>query len=160
HCYFCQRGEHSICVNSEGLLTSTLPGGGTRLSRGGEQVYRGMAVGAFGELATVQEAAAIVLPDDVPLDVACVIGCAVQTGVGAVVNTARMPAGATVLVTGLGAIGLSIVQGAVLAGASQIIASDPVATRRDAAKRFGATTTVDPITDDVDEAIRSATAGV
>ena len=65
---------------------------------------------------------------DVPLDVACVIGCAVQTGVGAVLNTARVEAGATVLVLGLGGIGLSIVQGARIAGAARIVASDPVAS--------------------------------
>ena len=87
-CYYCQRGEFSICVNSLGLITSTLPDGGTRLSRGGQQVFRGLAIGGFGELATVQETAAIKVPDDVPLDIACVIGCAVQTGVGAVINTA------------------------------------------------------------------------
>ena len=90
-------------------------------------------MGGFGELVTVQETAAIKVPDDVPLDVVCVIGCAVQTGVGAVINTAKVEPGATVLVTGLGGVGLSIVQGAVVAGASRIIVSDPVAERRDAA---------------------------
>ena len=75
------------------------------------------------------------VPDDMPLDVACVIGCAVQTGVGAVLNTAKVEPGATVLVMGLGGIGLSIVQGARLAGAARIIASDPVAERREAALR-------------------------
>ena len=128
-CYYCQRGEFSICVNSLGLMTSTLPDGGTRLSRGGQLVFRGLAIGGFGELATVQETAAVKVPDDVPLDVACVIGCAVQTGVGAVINTAKVEPGATVLVTGLGGVGLSIVQGAVVAGASRVIVSDPVAER-------------------------------
>ena len=83
---------------------------------------------------------------DVPLDVACVIGCAVQTGVGAVLNTARVEPGATVLVMGLGGIGLSIVQGAVLAGAARIIAADPLPARREVASRFGATDVLDPAT--------------
>jgi Zn-dependent alcohol dehydrogenase len=85
----------------------------------------------------------------VPLEVACVVGCAVQTGVGAVVNTARVEAGATVLVMGLGGVGLSIVQGARLAGASRIIAADPVPSRREAARRFGATDVLDPAAEDV-----------
>lgn len=159
-CYFCQRGEFSICVNSASLMTSTLPDGGTRLRHRDRLLYRGLAVGGFAELATVQEQAAVKVPDGVPLDVACVIGCAVQTGVGAVINTAAVEPGATVLVTGLGAVGLSIVQGAVLAGASRIVASDPVEARRDAAERFGATDLVDPADAGVDEVVRSVTGGV
>jgi len=88
-------------------------------------------------------------PTPHPLDVACVIGCAVQTGVGAVLNTAHVEPGATVLVLGLGGIGLSIVQGARVAGAARIIASDPVPARREAARRFGATDLLDPAADDV-----------
>ena len=72
------------------------------------------------------ETGAIRVPDDTPLDVVCVIGCAVQTGVGAVLNTAQVEPGATVLVLGLGGIGQSVVQGARVAGASRIIASDPI----------------------------------
>jgi S-(hydroxymethyl)glutathione dehydrogenase / alcohol dehydrogenase len=159
-CYYCQRGEFSICVNSAGLITSTLPDGGTRLSRDGQQVFRGLAVGGFGELATVQEKAAIRIDDDIPLEVACVIGCAVQTGVGAVVNTASVEPGATVLVTGLGGVGLSIVQGAVLAGAGRIIASDPVGDRRRMAQRLGATDVVDPGSDDLQAAVRDLTGGI
>ncbi len=159
-CYYCQRGEFSICVNSLGLMTSTLPDGGTRLSRGGRLVFRGLAIGGFGELATVQETAAIKVPDDVPLDIACVIGCAVQTGVGAVINTAGVEPGATVLITGLGGVGLSIVQGAVVAGASRVIVSDPVEARRDAAVRFGATDAIDPTTTDVVSAVKDLTDGI
>jgi Zn-dependent alcohol dehydrogenase len=77
-----------------------------------------------------------------------VIGCAVQTGVGAVLNTAQVVEGATVLVLGLGGIGLSVVQGARVAGAARIIASDPVPARREAAKAFGATDFIDPGKDD------------
>ena len=84
HCYWCLRGEHSICTNSLALATSVHPDGGTRLSRGGETVYRGLGVAAFAETVITQETGAVKIPDDVPLDVACVIGCAVQTGVGAV----------------------------------------------------------------------------
>jgi Zn-dependent alcohol dehydrogenase len=148
-CYWCVHGEPGVCVNASGIVTATFTDGSTGLSRRGEPVYRGLGVGAFAEYVIASETGAVKVPDDVPLDVACVIGCAVQTGVGAVLNTARVVPGATVLVLGLGGIGLSVVQGARIAGASQVIASDPVPARRAAAERLGATTTLDPTTQDV-----------
>ncbi len=100
------------------------------------------------------------IPEDVPLEVACVIGCAVQTGVGAVLNTAQVETGATVLVMGLGGIGISVVQGARLAGASRIIVSDPILERRAVAQQLGATDLLDPNSDDVVVAARDLTGGV
>jgi Zn-dependent alcohol dehydrogenase len=120
-------------------------------------VYRGLGVGGFAELVLTTETGAVKVPDDTPLDVVCVIGCAVQTGVGAVLNTARVEPGATVLVLGLGGIGQSVVQGARVASAARIIASDPVAERRDAALRLGATDVIDPTVDDVAAVARSLT---
>ncbi len=143
-CYWCIREEPSLCVSSIGIQTSAFPDGTTGLSRGGETVYRGMNVGAFAEYVVVPASGAIKIAADVPLDLACVIGCAVQTGVGAVLNTAAVEEGATVLVLGLGGVGLSVVQGAVLAAAARIIVSDPVAERRDAAIALGATDALDP----------------
>jgi Zn-dependent alcohol dehydrogenase len=136
-------------VNSRSIMTATFLDGSTGLSRGGAPVYRGLGVGAFAEQVLTHETGAIKVPADTPLDVACVLGCAVQTGVGAVLNTARVEPGATVLVLGLGGIGLSVVQGARVAGASRIIVSDPVEARRDAAARLGATDVLDPARDDV-----------
>ena len=149
HCPFCLRGSFSICVNSAAVFTGTFNDGSTRLSRQGATVYRGLGVGAFGELVITQESGAIKIDDDTPLDVACVIGCAIQTGVGAVLNTAKVEAGDTVLVLGLGGVGIAIVQGARIAGASRIIVSDPVSERRDAAEHFGATDAIDPTVEDV-----------
>ncbi len=106
-------------------------------------------MGGFAEYALVSDTGAVRIPDDVPRDVACVIGCAVQTGTGAVLNTAAVEEGASVLVVGLGGVGLSVVQGARLAGAARILAADPVAERREAAKAFGATDLLDPTRDDV-----------
>ncbi|MCU1351175.1 MAG: Zn-dependent alcohol dehydrogenase, class [Acidimicrobiales bacterium] len=157
HCYYCVRGEWSICDNSDALATSTHPDGGTRLRRGDQVVYRGVGVAAFAETVIIQEAGAVKLDPDIPLDVACVIGCAVQTGVGAVLNTAGVEPGDTVLVMGLGGIGLSIVQGARLAGASQVIVSDPVAERRTLALELGATMALDPTVDDVAAACHDVT---
>lgn len=156
-CYFCVREQPALCDNSLGLLTNALPDGRTGLSRAGATVYRGLNVGAFGEFVLTQETGAVKLDPDVPLEVACVVGCAVQTGVGAVFNTARVVEGATVLVMGLGGIGLSVVQGAVVAGAARIFASDPVAERRAAAKRFGATDLLDPTHASVPEQVQALT---
>jgi Zn-dependent alcohol dehydrogenase len=156
-CYWCVRGEPGVCVNNRGIMSGALPDGSTGLSRHGEVVYRGLGVGGFAELVLTPETGAVKVPDDTPLDVVCVIGCAVQTGVGAVLNTARVEPGATVLVLGLGGIGQSVVQGARVAGASRIIASDPVASRREAARRLGATDVLDPATDDVHAAARDLT---
>lgn len=156
-CHWCVRNQPSQCVNKAQTFTAAFLDGTTGLSSGDVPVYRGMGVGGFAEYALVSETGAVKVPDDTPLDVACVIGCAVQTGVGAVLNTARMEAGATVLVLGLGGIGLSVVQGARLAGASRIVASDPVPDRRELALRLGATDVVDPLVDDVVAVSRSRT---
>ena len=159
-CYWCVRGEWSLCSNSTGIMTNTFPDGSTGLSREGETVYRGLNVAGFAEYTVTQAAGAVKIPEEVPLEIACVIGCAVQTGVGAALNTAKVVEGATVLVMGLGGIGLSVVQGARLAAASQIIVSDPVAERREAAKLFGATHQLDPNQDDVVTAARDLTGGI
>jgi len=143
-CYWCVRGEPGVCVNASMIATNTFRDGSTGLSRGGEMVFRGVGLGGFAEYALVPVSGAVKMAPDVPLDVACVIGCAVQTGVGAVLNTARVEPGASVLVLGLGGIGLSIVQGARVAGAARIIGVDPVPARREAAQKFGATDVLDP----------------
>jgi Zn-dependent alcohol dehydrogenase len=156
-CYWCVRGEPGVCVNASAIQTNTFADGTTGLSRGGEPIFRGVGLGAFAEFVNVPVAGAVKIPDGVSPEVACVIGCAVQTGVGAVLNTARVEEGATVLVMGLGGIGLSIVQGARLAGASRIIASDPVAARREAAARLGATDVLDPAAADVASAAVACT---
>jgi len=159
-CYWCVRGEASLCERSLGVMTATFPDGSTGLSRRGQTVYRGLNVAAFAESTVVHATGAIRVPADTPLDVACVIGCAVQTGVGAVLNTARVEEGASVLVMGLGGIGLSVVQGARLANAARIIVSDPVARRRETAKALGATDLLDPASDDVVAAARELTDGI
>lgn len=148
-CPWCIRGEWSLCVSSDSMMTSAHPDGGTRLSRGGSVVHRGVGVAAFAEVVIIQANGAVKIPDEVPLDVACVVGCAVQTGVGAVLNTAKVREGDTVLVMGAGGIGLSVIQGARLAGAARILVSDPVPERRQKALELGATGAIDPTSDDV-----------
>lgn len=152
-CYFCVRNQPSLCSGPGGMLAMGPP----PLSRAGEPVYPGIGMGAFAEQVIVYQNAAVKVPDDTPLEIACVIGCAVQTGVGAVLNTAQVEAGATVLVQGLGGVGMSIVQGARIAGASQVIVSDPFAERRELAAAFGATSAIDPNAQDVVSAVQAAT---
>ena len=158
-CYWCVRNEHALCVNSDEIMTSAFADGSTGLSRSGQVVYRGLGVGGFAEQVITHATGAVRIPNDVPTEIACVIGCAVQTGVGAVLNTARVEEGATVLVMGAGGIGLSIVQGARLAGASAVIVSDPVASRREVAGRLGATHLVDPGAEDPVARCRELTNG-
>ncbi len=159
-CYWCVRGEYGCCVNTLSISTGTFLDGHTPLSRHGNPVLRGIGLGGFAEYVITTETGAIKVGDDVPLDVACVIGCAVQTGVGAVLNTAKVPEGATVLVAGAGGIGISIIQGARIAGASTIIVSDPVSERRDAAAHFGATDAIDPTKEDVNARVQQLTGGI
>lgn len=160
HCYFCQRHEHSLCVNASSIMTSTLPDGETGLSSGDTVIYRGCGVGGLAEYAIAPASGAVKIDDDVPLELACVIGCALQTGVGAVLNTAKVETGATVLIMGLGGVGMATIQGARLAGASLIICSDPVAARREQAKGFGATHCIDPTKDDLAAICAELTGGI
>ena len=160
NCYWCVRGEASSCVNSMAIMTNELADGQTGLRRGDEIVYRGVGLAAFAEYVLTQATGAVKIDPEIPLDVACVVGCAVQTGVGSVLNTAEVEEGATVLVMGLGAIGLSVVQGARLAAAARIIVSDPVGQRREIAGALGATDFIDPAREDVIERAQTLTGGI
>ena len=148
-CAYCRKGLHSVCPDSMSIATSMLPDGTTRLSRGGEMVYRGLGLAAWADEVVVAEQGAIRIDSDVPLDVACVIGCAVQTGVGAAINTVSIEPGDSVLVLGAGGIGVSIVQGAAISGASHDHRVGPSESRREQALRFGATHVLDPADTDV-----------
>src|SRR5258708_3391195 len=115
-CYWCVRGEYGCCVNAVSISTGTFIDGRTPLSRQGLLVLRGVGLGGFAEYVIPTETGAIKVAPDTPLEIACVIGCAVQTGAAAVLNTARVPEGATVLVAGAGGVVVSIVQGARVPG--------------------------------------------
>ncbi|MAI77577.1 MAG: alcohol dehydrogenase [Deltaproteobacteria bacterium] len=160
NCYWCVRGQASSCVNSMSIMTNQFLDGTTGLSRNGEVVYRGVGLGGFAEYVLTEAHGAVKIDKEVPLEVACVVGCAVQTGVGAVLNTAEVTEGSTVLVLGLGGIGLSVVQGARLAGATRIFVSDPLAERREAAGALGATDLIDPTREDVISEAQLKTGGI
>src|SRR5437764_15058050 len=138
-CRNCVRGHPTLCTEAQSWMTGLFPDGTSPFSRRGQIVYRGNGLGGWSEFTVLPAIGVVKVPDDTPLDVACLIGCAVQTGVGAVLNTAKVPPGASVLVMGLGGIGQSIVQGCRVAGATQTIVTDPVASRRQPALELGAT---------------------
>jgi S-(hydroxymethyl)glutathione dehydrogenase / alcohol dehydrogenase len=159
-CYACTHGRPTLCEVAQHFMSGRFPDGTTPFSRKGETVLRGLGVGGWSELTVLHETAVCKIPDDIPIEIACLLGCAVQTGVGAVFNTAQVEPGATVLVMGLGGIGQSVVQGARIAGASTIVVSDPLVSRREIAMGLGATHAVDPTTDDVVAAAKEATGGI
>lgn len=138
-CWWCTHGEPWLCARAGEAWTR--PYG--RLGDGTE-VYPGLGTGAFATETVVAAHACIPLPDDIPLAEAALLGCAVLTGIGAVRNAARVRPGESVVVIGLGGVGLAAVQGARLAGADPIIAVDPVETKADLAGRLGATEVLTP----------------
>jgi S-(hydroxymethyl)glutathione dehydrogenase / alcohol dehydrogenase len=151
-CAQCWAGHANLCGRN-GLP----PAGTGLLSMAGEPVGS-MSIGGYAGQTVVPASAVIPVDDDVPLDLAALIGCGVMTGVGAVINTARVEPGATVAVLGSGGVGLNVIQGARIAGAAVIIAVDPVAGRRQAALDLGATHAVAP--GDFPGAVADITRGV
>ena len=125
----------------------------------GRELNHYAGVSCFAEYVTADYRSVVKLPKDIPLDVAAVFSCAVITGVGAVVNTAKVPLGASVGVVGLGGVGLSAMLGAKAAGARQIIGIDPVAYKRDGAKQLGADLVFDSNDPHVVEKVKDATGG-
>lgn len=139
-CFYCLNGRPSLCeAYTAPTWAGTMMDGTPRLSRNGKPVYHYCALASFSERAVVPQECCVPLPPAVPFPVAALIGCAVTTGVGAVLNTAKVPPGSSVAVFGAGGVGLSIVLGAALAGAARVIAIDRSEGKRALAKQFGAT---------------------
>lgn len=139
-CFYCLAGTPYLCsAYVETIWAGVLRDGETRLRRGDEPVHHYCALACFADHTVVDETSCVPLPKDVPFSVAALVGCAVTTGVGAVLNTAHVPPGASVAVFGAGGVGLSAIMGAKLAGADPIIAVDRAAAKREIALTFGAT---------------------
>ncbi|MGC0210560.1 Zn-dependent alcohol dehydrogenase [Streptomyces levis] len=137
-CPACERGQTELCL--AGFMNAGTP----NFKRPGGDVFGFAGTGTFAEEVVVDAGCAVPIPDDVPFDIAALIGCGVTTGLGAALNTADLDAGSSVAVIGCGGVGISAIQGARLRGAAEIVAVDPVAARREAAVRFGATRAVAP----------------
>ncbi|WP_430645127.1 alcohol dehydrogenase catalytic domain-containing protein [Agromyces sp. GXS1127] len=144
-CRYCRSGHEARCQRVATVVApkGVLFDGTSRLSLDGEPVHHYLGVSSFAEEVVVPASGAVKVRDDAPLDVIAVVGCAVATGVGAVLNTAAVEPGSTVAVIGCGGVGLNVVQGAKLAGAERIIAIDVLPEKTQLALQFGATDRID-----------------
>jgi S-(hydroxymethyl)glutathione dehydrogenase/alcohol dehydrogenase len=140
-CARCLSGRPFQCQHPE--LTQRGPTDAPRLSRNGIGLFQGLGLGGFAEQALIHENQLAVVPKEMPFAQAALLGCGVVTGAGAVLNTANVSAGDTVVVIGAGGVGLNAVSGARLAGASRIVVIDVQSKRLEAARRFGATDVID-----------------
>jgi S-(hydroxymethyl)glutathione dehydrogenase/alcohol dehydrogenase len=146
-CRFCVMGRPALCDNSQRAAIS-LPDGTRRIKdKDGKELHHFAGVAVMAEYATLPVENVIKIEKDIPLDKAALVGCAVMTGVGAAINTAKVEAGSTVAVFGAGGIGLNVIQGAAIAGARMIIAVDMADKKLELAQQFGATHVVNPATD-------------
>ncbi len=144
-CKFCRSGKTNLCqairaTQGKGLM----PDGTSRFSSRGRALLHYMGTSTFSEYTVLPEIAVAKINPAAPLDKVCLLGCGITTGIGAVLNTAKVKPGSTVAVFGLGGIGLSVIQGAVLAKAARIIAVDINEAKFDFARRLGATDTINP----------------
>jgi alcohol dehydrogenase len=160
HCLPCSEGRPALCepgaaANGAGTLLS----GARRLHRNGGNIHHHLGVSAFAEYATVSRRSLVKIDRELPLDEAALFGCAVLTGVGAIINTARVPAGSSVAVVGLGGVGLSSLLGAVAVGARRVIAVDLSDDKLGLARQLGATDTFNAGGTKAVEEIRGATGG-
>lgn len=159
-CRYCEAGQPILCERYVALGPRAVAfDGTTKLRSGSDSVHTMFYLAAFAEYLVVTSDCAIRVPDAMPADRACLLGCGVLTGVGAVTHTARTRYGDTVMVIGCGAVGLSAVQGARLAGAEQIVAVDRRVDKLELASTVGATHTVQAGTDDPVTAVRELTQG-
>ncbi len=144
-CEYCNSTKSNLCQSIAGTVwTGYMPDGTRRFSQKGKPIYHYMGCSTFAEYTVVPEIALAKINKAAPLDKVCLLGCGVTTGIGAVFNTAKVEPGSTVAVFGLGGIGLSVVQGAVMAKASRIIAIDLNPAKWEMAKALGATDFVNP----------------
>ncbi|MGY1773960.1 NDMA-dependent alcohol dehydrogenase [Blastococcus sp. SYSU D00813] len=157
-CRWCASGMHNLCDNGARVLSGVREDGTRRMSLDGQPVGQGAGIATFSELSTVAVQSAVRCPDDVPLDVAALTSCGVVTGWGSAVRSAGVQPGHVVVVMGVGGIGMNAVQGAAHAGASVVIAVDPVESKRTASRGFGATHAVATMAEATDIA-RSFTDG-
>ncbi len=144
-CSFCTSGKTNLCqairvTQGQGLM----PDGTSRFSHNGKTVYHYMGTSTFSEYTVLPEIAVAKISKEAPLEKVCLLGCGITTGIGAVLNTAKVEPGATVAVFGLGGVGLSVIQGATMAKAGRIVAIDINADKFELATQLGATDTVNP----------------
>lgn len=144
-CVYCRSTKTNLCQSIAATVwTGYMPDGTRRFSQGGKPIFHYMGCSTFSEYTVVPEIALAKINPAAPLDKVCLLGCGITTGIGAVLNTAKVEPGASVAVFGLGGIGLSVIQGAVMAKAGRIIAIDINPDKLDMAARLGATDLINP----------------
>jgi len=159
-CYYCALGRPVLCENMRIVMgKGTLLDGTCRLKKAGRDLFHMAGLSSFAQYAVVSEVACVRIPESVPLDRACLVGCGVMTGVGAAINTARVEPGASAVVIGCGGVGLNVIQGCALAGAATIIGIDLVDRKLEYARQFGATHALNAGREDVVKAVRGLTDG-
>jgi S-(hydroxymethyl)glutathione dehydrogenase/alcohol dehydrogenase len=159
-CFYCEQDVPILCDRHIAAhRLGTIDDAPARLSLDGATLHHFMTLATHAEYAVIAEASAIVVPKEIPFDRACLIGCGVMTGVGGAVRMAKVTPGSTALVVGCGAVGLNVVQGAVIARAETIVAVDLSDQRLELARRFGATIALNPARDDVVAEVRTLTQG-
>ena len=141
HCRFCARGQTNLCDLGALLFDNCLPDGTFRFHGDGEDFGQMCLLGTFSQRAVVSEHSCVKIDDDLPLETAALVGCGVPTGWGTAVNAGGVRPGDTTVIYGIGGVGINAVQGAVFAGASNVIAVDPLARKTEAAAGLGATHT-------------------
>ncbi|MDE2925731.1 MAG: Zn-dependent alcohol dehydrogenase [Acidobacteriota bacterium] len=157
-CEYCTLARPALCaVGMKIRSTGRLLDGSSRFSLDGSEIKHFLGVSTFSEYTVILEKALVKVPKDIPLQQAALLGCAVITGIGAVMNAARVTPGSQVAVFGSGGVGLNVIQGAALAGAEKIIAVDLLDNKLEMARQFGATHTVNASSDDPVEQVRSLT---
>src|ERR1700675_920614 len=156
-CARCLTGRSFQCQHPESTLRR--PTDPPRLSRHGAVLFQGLGLGGFAERVLIHENQLAVVPKELPFAQAALLGCGVVTGAGAVLNTAQVSAGDTVVIFGAGGVGLNAISGARIAGASRIVAIDVQPQRLDAARRFGATDVIDSTKSKPVEAVRDLLPG-
>lgn len=144
-CPSCADGHSNLCDNGAALLVGAQLDGTSRHHAKGQDIWTMVCLGTFGRHTVVNEMSCVKIEDDIPLELACLVGCGVTTGWGSSVYAAEVKPGDNVAVIGVGGIGAAAVQGARLAGARNIIAIDPVEFKREQALKFGATHTANSI---------------
>ncbi len=160
HCRYCAEGRSVLCIGRNDTPRWRMLDGSARLSFDGEPVNQMARIGTFSEKVVCPAEQVVKIRGDLPFTHAAIIGCSVATGVGAVIRHARVAPGSSVLVIGCGGVGLNVVQGARLAGASPIIACDLLDRKLDLAKGFGATHFINARTEDAAARVRELTGGL
>ena len=155
-CHYCVIGRPNLCERRQ-PGRGVLPDGTTRMSLGGKPVYHYGHVATYASVTVVAESSAIAIDKDMPLDRAALIGCSVMTGVGAVINTAAVPPGASMAVFGVGGVGLNAVQGGAMVAAQPLIAVDVLGAKLEQARALGATHGIDASKEDPVAEIRRIT---